>query len=131
MSGRIEGGGGMTDQEKEVLSIIKLRLGIEDETKDALIISYIYEIGRRILHYCQRSDIPDGMNWVWASMVIDALKAEIPDQFGGGDIAGLSVKIGDTSVSPANSSSEKVKTSIDQIVFNYKADLHRWRKLRW
>lgn len=124
----------MTEQEQEVLDIIVARLGDKyDVSQNALIETYIKEIGRRILHYCQRSDIPEGLNWVWASMVMDALQVEQPDQFGGGDADGMTVKIGDTSVGPAKVSGVTTtsKKSIDDIVLNYKADLHRFRKLRW
>lgn len=126
----------MTKQEQAVLTIIKTRSGIENDEKDGIIETYIKEIGRRILHYCQRKDIPDDLNWVWASMVMDALKVEMPKEFGGGDsAAGLNIKIGDTSIAPASSSKAGLmstgKSVIDQVVLNYLVDLQRWRKMKW
>ncbi|MGG4344928.1 DNA-packaging protein [Paenibacillus lautus] len=126
----------LQEQEAEVLNIIKSRWEIMDDTKDKFIYSYIQEIGRRILHYCQRKDIPEDLNWVWASMVMDALKVEMPKQFGGGDsAAGFNIKIGDTSIAPASSSKTGLtstsKSVIDQVVLNYLVDLRRWRKMRW
>lgn len=117
-------------QIEEVLEIIKLRTEIDD--KDALIESYIEEIGRRILHYCQRRDIPKALHWVWASMVIDALRVEQPEDFGVDDGV-MSVKIGDTTVGPATSDEVTIlnKSVIEELVLNYKADLHRYRKLSW
>jgi len=117
-------------QINEVLHIIKTR--IETDDKDALIETYTREIGQRILHYCQRRDIPKALHWVWASMVIDALKVEQSDYFGG-DIDGVNIKIGDTSVGPANASGVTAtnKDAIEDVVLNYKADLHRYRKMRW
>lgn len=120
----------MNEQEQKVLAIIKSRLGIDDD--DVLIGSYITEIGNRIKHYCQRNDIPESLNWVWASMVIDALRVDQPDKYGVAD-DGYSLKIGDTTTGPAKGDGVTAtnKKSIDDIVLNYKADLHRWRKLRW
>lgn len=121
-------------QEQDVLNIVKLRTGVEDQ--DMLILSYVAEIKWRILNYCQRRDIPEDLINVWASMVIDALRVDQPDHFGDGeDVSGMNIKIGDTSVSPAAGSGKEVtatsKAAIDQIVLNYKVDLRRYRKLRW
>lgn len=126
----------MTDQEKEVMNIVKSRLGIEDDLQDDVIATYIIEAGYRIKHYCQRSDIPKALNFVWASMVIDALRVDQSGDFGGddGDIYGMNIKIGDTSISPAsggNNVTATNKASIEKIVLNYMADLHRYRKLKW
>lgn len=121
----------------EVLKIVKLRLKITVDTSDALIDSYISEIGWRIMHYCNISEIPKDLTHVWASMVMDALRVEqsnvpeiaetLPDS--------LNTKIGDTSVSEAASSGKEVtalsKSIIDSVVLNYKADLIRYRRLRW
>ncbi|RLZ14860.1 hypothetical protein EA137_20135 [Proteus mirabilis] len=66
-------------------------------------------------------------------MAIDALRIDQPKKFGKG-LGGKNIKIGDTSISPASSGGNVTATSkkaIDEIVLNYQADLHRWRKLRW
>lgn len=127
----------MTKQEEEVLEIVKLRLQLEDNKLDTLISSYINEIGRRIMHYCNIRAIPDGLIYVWASMVMDAVRVEqtaideIADSTGGG----VSTKIGDTSTAPANGSSNDTtntsKTVIDQVVLNYRVDLNHYRRMRW
>lgn len=120
----------------EVKSIIKLRLQISDDKLDALIDSYIRELGRRIQHFCSIEEVPDMLTDTWASMTMDALRVEIPnvdainESAGGAD----NVKIGDTSVSPVSSSSglsNTTKSVIDSVVLNYRIDLVRYRKLRW
>lgn len=124
----------MTKQEQEVLVIIKTRLRIKDDEKDGVIETYIIEIGRRIRHYCERKDIPDDLISTWASMVLDALKVEMPKEFGGGDTSsGFNIKIGDTSIAPASKTGVTAtsKSIIDQVVLNYIVDLRRWRKMRW
>lgn len=120
----------------DVWNIAKLRLGLQDDNLRPLIETYIEEIGNRILHYCQIRTIPTALKITWASMVIDAVRVDLPnideinDTVGGGQ----SVKIGDTSVSPASAStgvSNTSKKSIDTVVLNYQVDLNRYRKLRW
>lgn len=119
----------------DIWNIVKLRLGLQDNTLQPLIETYIDEIENRILHYCGISKVPEKLKFTWASMVIDAVRvdlphvAEISDTVGGGE----NVKIGDTSVSPANSSgvSNVSKLIIDQVVLNYAVDLNRYRKMRW
>ncbi|MNW48268.1 hypothetical protein D3C74_256260 [compost metagenome] len=122
--------------QRTVLDIIKPRLQLTDTTHDALLLSYIREIGRRILHFCNITDIPDDLSDVWSSMVMDAVRVELPnvddinESTGGAD----NVKIGDTSVAPASTSSglsNTAKSVIDQVVLNYRIDLVRYRKLRW
>lgn len=121
------------EQEAEVLGIVKTRLKITDDTDDTSINSYIIEIGWRILNVCNRKDIPEALIYVWASMVIDALRIEQPQKFGTDDSNGLNIKIGDTSVGPASKSGVTAtsKSVIDQVVFDYRADLYRWRKMKW
>ncbi len=125
-------------QEEQVLQIVKLRLGLVDDKNDALVTSYIAEIGRRIRHYCNITAIPDDLLYVWASMVVDAVRVDLPnvdeisDSVGGG---GANVKVGDTSVSGGGGSggglSNTAKAAIDSVVFNYRLDLHRYRRMRW
>nr|WP_150959355.1 DNA-packaging protein [Aneurinibacillus sp. XH2] len=127
----------MDRQEQEVLKIVKLRLNLSDDL-DTLINSYIREIGRRIRHFCNITKIPDDLTDVWASMVMDAVRVELPNveeiSDSIGDDAGT-VKIGDTSVGGGSSSSGGMttlkKTVIDEVVLNYKVDLIHYRRLRW
>ncbi|MBG9944687.1 phage head-tail connector protein [Brevibacillus formosus] len=126
------------EQIAEVLKTAKLRLGLADTTQDALITSYITEIGWRIKHYCNISTIPNDLIYVWTSMTIDAVRVDLPnvdeiaDSVGGG---GANVKVGDTSVSGGGGSggglSNTAKSAIDQVVFDYRIDLHRYRRMRW
>ncbi len=119
----------------DIWKVIKLRLQLNDDTLQPLIDTYIDEIGQRIMNYCGISIIPEGLKYTWVSMVIDAIRIDLPniseinDTVGGGE----NVKIGDTSVSPASSSgvSNVSKSCIDKVVLNYSIDLNRFRNLRW
>lgn len=125
-------------QEEQVLQIAKLRLGLADDKNDALVSSYIAEIGQRIRHYCNITTVPDALLYVWASMVVDAVHVDLPnvdeiaDSVGGG---GTNIKVGDTSVSGGSGSggglANTAKSVIDKVVFDYRLDLHRYRRLVW
>lgn len=124
------------EQIAKVLGNVKLRLMLTDGTQDTLITSYITEIGFRIKHYCNISSIPNDLIYVWTSMTVDAVRVDLPnvdeiaDSVGGGS----NVKVGDTSTASGGSGGElsnTAKSVIDSVVFNYKVDLHRYRRLRW
>lgn len=117
-----------------ILNIIKARLGIDHDNLDELIKSYVAELALRIKHYCNIEEIPDGLYFVLASMVMDVLRVEQSSKPEFADASDtLSVKIGDTSVSPAisNKVTSTSKSIIDKVVTNYKSDLIAYRKLRW
>lgn len=120
---------------ENVWPIVKLRLGLADETLKPLIETYISEIERRIKHYCSIQSLPNDLLFTWVSMTIDAVRVDLPnvDEIEDTVGAGVNVKVGDTSVS--NSSAAGVtnvsKSVIDTLVLNYAHDLNRYRKLRW
>jgi len=124
----------MPATESNVLAAIKLRLGLGDE-RDALIDSYVQEIGQRILHYTNLSEIPAELEPVWVSMTIDALRIEQPNLPGIAETsgAGEEIRVGDTSTTPARPAglTNTGKSAIDAVVLNYRVDLNRYRKLRW
>lgn len=115
--------------------VVKLRLGLADESLKPLIETYIEEIENRIIHYCKIKEIPDGLKFVWASMVIDAVRVELSsvDEIADSTDSGESIKIGDTSTSPSQKTGviNTSKSVIDTVVLNYRIDLNRYRKLRW
>lgn len=118
---------------EDVLRTVLLRMDLK-ETSKALVMSYVDEIMHRILHYCNITEIPQQLEGVWASMVIDALRIEqssrdeIADSADGGE----SVKIGDISIGPAQKSglSNTSKAVIDAVVLDYRADLRHYRRMR-
>jgi hypothetical protein len=122
----------MSVNSADVLTIVEARLKIQTTENDAVISSYVDEIKQRILHYCNTSEVPEGLKFVWASMVIDALKTEqqsIPEvaAASGGTVE---LKIGDTATKEAPGKAA-AKSAIDAVVLNYLVDLNRYRKLRW
>lgn len=119
----------------KIISIVKARLSLSADSLDALISSYADEIGHRIKHYCNISTIPETLNFVWGSMVIDVLKIEQStiDEIADTIDSGAAIKIGDTSISPskADGTTSTSKKTIEAIVLNYAADLNHYRRLRW
>jgi len=119
----------------DIWPIVKQRLDLPDDTLKLLIETYIEEICNRILNYCGVSSIPDGLKYTWASMVIDAVRVDLPnvDEVAVSVGSNESIKIGDTSTSPGQSSgvTNISKSVIDEVVLNYRVDLNRYRKLRW
>lgn len=118
-----------------ILNLVKARLRLSDDSLDALISSYVDEVEHRIKHYCNISTVPDTLNFVWASMVIDVLKIEQStiDEIADTIDSGAAIKIGDTSISPSKTdgTTSTSKKTIETIVLNYAADLNHYRRLRW
>ncbi|AQZ45568.1 DNA-packaging protein [Paenibacillus larvae] len=119
----------------DIWSIVKMRLGLANDSLKPLIETYIDEIEHRILSYCHLSHVPDALKFVWASMVVDVVRVELAtlDEIDATTYRGESIKIGDTSVNSSNSSevTHTSKSAIESIVTNYRVDLNQHRKLRW
>lgn len=116
----------------DVLSLVKSRLQITDNARDALITGFVEELEQRILSFCNIDAVPDGLKFVWASMTIDVLKVEqqtLPEVAAATPVA-TEIKLGDTTVKEAVGTAAK-KSALDDIVLNYRIDLNRYRKLRW
>ncbi|GAC42281.1 phage head-tail connector protein [Paenibacillus popilliae] len=115
----------------DIWPIVKSRLGLPDDNHKELVGTYIEEIGNRIKHYCNISSIPEALKFAWTSMVIDAIRVELPniDEIANTAGGGSAVKIGDTQVGGEVSNTSK--SVIDSVVLNYRVDLNRYRKLRW
>ncbi len=110
-------------------------MNLSNDNLDLLIKSYIHEIEKRILHYCHISEVPEALQFVWASMVIDALRIEqaTVSEVDAATAISESIKIGDTSNSPGKSEgvTSTSKNVIESVVLNYRVDLNRYRKLVW
>ena len=128
----------------DVLEQIKMRLGLQDTTQDVLLTSYALEIGLRILHYCNISEMPEGLLFVWAAMTIDLLRAmegSNENIFGENAVSETDgvqqVKLGDTSVSMGSSTSTVASKTgggtpaelIAEVVKNYYLDLVKYRRV--
>jgi hypothetical protein len=120
---------------EDIWLIVKRRLKLSDDSLKEIALEYIEEIENRILHYCNITEVPVGLKFTWVSMTMDVLRVELPSEDAIAETAdsGTNVKIGDTSVNQAGGKAitNMSKSSIDDVVLNYKIDLNRYRKLKW
>lgn len=89
-----------------------------------------------ILNYCNISSIPSELNFVWANLAFDLLNGAYISS----DTAGCldcikpcevnSVSAGDMSVS-RGSDTMAHKVDLDSLLFNYKDQLNRFRRVNW
>lgn len=119
----------------DVLELVKTRLGLQgDATHDDLTTIYIDELENRILHYINAKAIPDGLKFTWASMAASALNSEQSALLYPAAEESFEVTVGDTTVKPVKPVSTPSRPSLvvmDAVMFDYKTDLNRYRKLRW
>jgi hypothetical protein len=122
----------MASNTADVLTLVKARLQIKTTDHDWLISSYVEEIGQRVLHYCNLTEVPDGLKFVWSSMTIDVIKTELQSIPEVAAVSGgaVELKVGDTTTKEAPGKAA-AKSAIDAVVLNYQVDLNRYRKLRW
>lgn len=121
----------------KVLVIVKRRLKlIENDSLDDLIEEYIEQIEMKIKSYCNQPRVPEELKFVWASMTIDILRIEHPNEQAVMDSVSdgiASVKLGDTNVSYAskgNDITSASKGSLDSLVLNYSVELNKYRRLK-
>jgi hypothetical protein len=126
----------MAASKADIQSLVEKRLGLTPGEHVDLIDMYIDEIERRILNYINASVIPAGLLYTWSAMTASALQTEqlaVLFPTAEGDEA-YEVKIGDTTVKPVKSVTPPDRPTIvtmDKTVFDYRAELYAYRKLRW
>ncbi len=130
----------------EPINIIKSKLSNMPITDDQMTLA-VEEVSQTIKNYCNIDEIPKELNFTLANMAIDLLRYELAmnnatsgtEPTGGsinvGDISNL--KIGDTSINLGNTNSVNSKAlnshvaKLDELVLDYKTQLHQFRRMRW
>lgn len=145
---------------EEVLAIVLAKLKalnceIDDDAKTYLQMLVI-EVEQYIMNYCNISEIPCALRFVWANLVVDyyrwinATHAENETPEGGSGsitVAGklASIREGDTTITLATVSSgvssggssndpidgHNVAGILDNYVLNYKDSLNKFRRIVW
>lgn len=127
----------------EVLGLVMTRLSISKD--NGLEVKYIVaEIGQRILHFCNRNDMPIDLYLTWSNMVKDYIEFEREDLLPGYDpddidLLGLNLSIGDTSVDGKGGNANDKKSiqtrrkekAMENLTSNYQIDLMRRRRMRF
>ena len=113
--------------EFDYLSTVKVLLGITDADKDAVLSVYIDMTRQEILNYCNRSDLPEALNYTLCRMTADAYR-DITTAQSNGEINGNVSSISEDGRSVSFSSGAEFKTSITDRVTRI-TELNRYKKL--
>jgi hypothetical protein len=101
---------------EERLKRLKMLLEIEGTDEDELLTLILESTEQKILNYCNIKSLPAELETVLIEMSVDFYNAS-----GGGVPANL--QVGDTSV--------QYRRDEDSIIREYKAQLHRFRRVVW
>lgn len=63
-----------------MLENIKLLLGLNDDSKDQIILYYIDKVSDEILNYCNLEDLPSKLEWIVESKIYGILKSQFSPQ---------------------------------------------------
>lgn len=115
------------EQEFDYLSTVKMLLGITDADKDAVLSVYISMTKQEILTYCNRSDLPEALNYTLCRMTADAYR-DITAAQSTGEVKGNVSSISEDGRSVSFSSGAEFKTAITDRVTRM-TELNRYKKL--
>lgn len=114
---------------KSLIEIVKNKL--TDPPEDSVLEDYIDEVEQSILNYCNISKVPDALLYVHANMVVDFIKSQNRNNDSEEQRAVTSIKEGDVTVQFGSVKKETGEQVMENILFDYKDQLKRFRKLRW
>ena len=128
-----------------ILKILKSKLPakIKEHYEDTSLDVFLCETATKIKNHCNITEIPEELNHTWVNMTRDLiiyeynlLHIEPTDEEKQGEVS--SIKEGDSTISfGGTDKSERAKIigkrtmSLDDLIFNYKSDLNKFRRVRW
>lgn len=112
-----------------ILEKVKLLLNAKGSSLDELLSFQIEIVSDKVKNYCNREDIPTGLENIIAEMVVDNYKSSGSGDGGsGGNVT--SIKRGDTQITyGANSFNMMTGAGGADFIKNYKPQLNRYRKV--
>ena len=112
------------------MEVAKLKelLGIEDESKDAILEFVIADVEETIKNYCHVNEMPDGLQNTGYRMAMDLYRNENIGSESAAVGSVSSITEGDTSTSFRQYVDDNFK---DTVLKNYKSSLNRYRKVVW
>lgn len=113
-----------------VIDIVRVKLP-EPKPDDLLLHMYIKEVGQSIKTYCNRTDIPSELNFVHANMVVDFIKGENRRNDPEAQSSVSAIKEGDVQVTFSSAKVESRERATEKLLFDYAAQLNKFRKLKW
>ena len=114
-------------EEFDYLSTVKVLLGIDGTEKDAALAVYIAMTRQTILNYCNRSDLPEALNFTLCQMCADTYR-DITAGQASGEVRGNVSSISEDGRSVSFSSGTEFKTAIEDKV-SRTAELKRYKLL--
>ena len=93
--------------------------------------AYVDEIAQSIMTYCNRNDIPNELKFVHANMVIDLITQDQRKISESDNLFAKTIKEGDVQITFESNRISTSEVATQSIIFNYTAQLNKFRKLRW
>lgn len=120
----------------DVFEIIKAKVPAEQlPSDDAVLALYVAETGQAIKTFCNISSVPSELVFTHAEMTIDAISADqrrrLLNATGETPTSVKSVKEGDVQVTFEGTRPGLGEAEVENLLFNYKSQLLRFRKVRW
>ena len=114
-------------EEFNFLGTVKLLLGIDDDSLDVILQTYLQMTIQKVLNYCNIFELPSALNYLVCQMTAEAYK-EITSKNSSGQVVGAvnSISEGGRSVGFADSSQFQVAIE-DKI--SHTVELNRYKKL--
>ena len=119
--------GAETEEGFDYLSTVKVLLGITDGSKDAELNVYIDMTRQSILNYCNRSDLPEELNYTLCQMCADSYR-DVTNSSVKGEVNGNVSSISEDGRSVSFSSGAEFKTAIEDRITRT-TELNRFKKL--
>lgn len=137
-----------TEEMEKIIKKVRIRAKyIEAAFSDDELADYIDEVHQKVLNYLNVKKLPQELLYILVNMCVDYLRyvnaqqnEDNPDAELEIDLNSISsVNIGDTSVDIGEGNSNSLSSkdlkshysNLDDIIFNYRAQLNMFRRLRW
>ena len=111
----------------DFLSTVKVLLGITDDTKDTELNVYVDMTKQTILNYCNRSDLPEALNYTLCQMTADTYR-DLTASNTRGEVAGNVGSISEDGRSVSFTNGTEFKTAIEDRVTRT-TELSHYKKL--
>ena len=113
--------------EFDYLATVKVLLGITDTSKDSILEVYVGLTKQSILNYCNRSDLPEELNFTLCQMTADTYR-DLTASNTRGEVAGNVGSISEDGRSVSFTNGAEFKTAIEDRVTRT-TELKRFKKL--
>lgn len=114
-------------EEFDYLSTVKVLLGINGDEYDGVLPVYISMVRQSILNYCNRSDLPEALNYTLCQMTADTYKDTVSRQ-STGDVKGNVASISEDGRSVSFTNGTEFRAAVEDRITRT-SELNRFKKL--